>query len=227
VATTSIFIQFSKLAATGQDGVVVARLALVVNDMAEATSAMQRLDEEAKPSTDYLRKGAKICFARLQCGHLSEGLKPIREIKNNPRLTSVVERCAPATQKSFQDVVDCLPGGTQHREFKAFVTSVRNKVAFHYDPSDVEWAIGDRASNGSANLPSLTIGEDIHSCRYEFADQLLWSIVCRKLWAIPRSADVLTEADRISGWCFQKCLSYLRFTDEFLLRFLRERGVVL
>jgi hypothetical protein len=68
----------------------------------------------------------------------------------------------------------------------------------------------------------MTISEDIHSCRFDFADVVIDTIVCRKLWAILIAADVRAEADRISDWCCTKSIEFLTFGGHFVTRFLKE-----
>jgi hypothetical protein len=72
----------------------------------------------------------------------------------------------------------------------------------------------------------MTAGEDINSTRFDFGDDILDTIVCRKLWQISEDLDVRTEADRISDWCFQKTLRFLEFGEDFVPRFLRTHGVI-
>lgn len=66
------------------------------------------------------------------------------------------------------------------------------------------------------------MGEDIHSTRFDFADDILDTIVCLKLWQIPLDKDVRAEADRISDWCFQKSMQFFSFGGDFVGRFLME-----
>jgi hypothetical protein len=74
-------------------------------------------------------------------------------------------------------------------------------------------------------ISSITGGGDVHTTRFEFADALLDTIVCRKLWRIPSDANLHTEANRISSWCFDKTFRYLQFGEDFVLRFLGRNGV--
>ncbi len=70
----------------------------------------------------------------------------------------------------------------------------------------------------------MTIGDDIHSSRFDFADVVLDTIVCRKLWEIPVTVDVRAEADRIADWCFRRSVQFLDFGGDFVSRFLREHA---
>jgi hypothetical protein len=118
-----------------------------------------------------------------------------------------------------------LPTGRDHADFERYVRPVRNKTAFHYDGNQVKAALEFRTIHPSNSACSITIGEDIHSCRFEFADVVLDTIVCRNLWQIPVSADVRAEADRISDWCFRKSVQFLDFGGDFVSRFLSDHAI--
>jgi hypothetical protein len=223
--TQTIFISFSKLGRI-EGTVSVVTVALVCNDLAIANSSMGRHKQNQFKSLSHIGLGGGIYFARVLSGHLHEGMKAIQKIKHNRRLSAVVLRCGPRARKAFNELCDCLAGGPEADDFRKYVGRIRNKIAFHYDPDFLRWAIRDRASRSASDTASLTAGEDIHSTRFEFGDALLDSIVCRKLWGIPRSADLQIEADRAANWCHTKCVPFLEFGQEFVLRFLKEHGVL-
>ena len=122
------------------------------------------------------------------------------------------------------ELCKCLPAGKDHAEFQRYVPPIRNKTAFHYDPIEVNDALKFRATHHRNSLCSMTIGEDIHSTRFEFADVVLDTIVCRKLWGISVTADIRAEADRISNWCFRRSAKFLEFGGDFVTRFLQEHA---
>lgn len=130
----------------------------------------------------------------------------------------------PDAQSAFVELCECLPAGRHRAEFQRYVPSVRDKTAFHYDPAEVAEALEFRAKHHSNSPCAMTIGEDIHSCRFDFADVVIDTIVCRKLWAIPIAADVRAEADRIADWCCTKSIEFLTFGGDFVTRFLREHA---
>jgi len=227
VRTHTEFMTFSKLASTaGSIPVVV--VALVYNDLAIANSSMGRYMEERTSRTlGHVGRGGTLYFARLLCGHLYEGMPAIAGIRDDACLNSVVSRCRADAAQAFASLCDCLPGGSEHKSFKERVGWIRNRIAFHYGQSDLSWAMHDRSKRAEADRSTLTAGEDILSSRFEFGDDLMDSIVCRKLWCIPRSADLRTESDRIGEWCNMKTLEFLRFGSDFVPRFLRERRIVI
>lgn len=103
---------------------------------------------------------------------------------------------------------------------------VRNRIAFHYSMGDVSGAIERRAQIAKGKPATMTAGGDIHSVRFEFGDDLIDSIVIRRLWKIPEKADFKTEVDRTGNWCNQMCWSFMRFSSEFVPQFLRGRATV-
>ena len=224
VGTQTKFISFAKLSKlTGAETIVT--VALVCNDLAIANASMGRYKQIEKPSLSYIRIGGMRYFSRLICGHLHEGMKAIKGVRQDQRLLNFVGQCSKQAQDAFAALCECLRGGREEHNFKKYGGRIRNGVAFHYDPSDLRWALEGRSKWSTAETSSLTGGSDIHTTRFEFADDLLDSIVCRKLWEIPRRVDVIAEADRIGNWCNTKCVEYLRFGEHFVPRFLLDHNI--
>lgn len=200
----ALSINFDKLAKA--EGVVtVVRLAMVCNDLAIANSSMGGYKQGRSSPLDHIRRGAQMYFARLSCGHLTEGMEAIEEVRGHPALSALTKLCSPRAQSAFVDLCDRLRGGKEQRKLQRFVGWIRNRVAFHYDANDLRWALENRVSRSAA----WTSGGDIHPERFEFGDDLLDTIVCRKFWGIPVSVNFRAEADRIAGWCEEKCLRFL------------------
>lgn len=222
--TQTLFINFDRLAdAPGAPTVV--RIAMVCNDLAIADSSMSRYVALSAGILGHMKRGGQLYFVKVSCGHLNEGLKAIENVRDNPVLSALVERCSPQTQSAFAALCSCLPRGSERQMFLKSVGWIRNRVAFHYDEKDIAWALRERAKRKSGAVSSITAGEDIHSTRFEFADDLLDTIVCRRLWEIPTSANLRSEADRIAEWCKKKCIAFLDFGGEFVLHFFREYPV--
>jgi hypothetical protein len=220
----TLFVSMSKLARV--DGSVeVVRVAMVCNDLAVANSCMGYYKEMKSKSLNHVRRGGLLYFARMSCGHLYEGMKAIKAIRDHSDLRSLVSRCSTRAQVAFEELCELLPGGTEYKSFDTYVGWIRNRVAFHYDANDLRWAMERRAKQSTGYTSTATAGEDIRSTRLEFADDLLDTIVCRKFWNIPESADVQAEAERIAGWCAEKCIRFLEFGEDFVPRFLRAHAI--
>ena len=221
--THTKFFKFSKLARA--DGAsTVARVAMVCNDLAIANSSLGHFKNLSANALSHVRQGGALYFVRMSCGHLREGIKAVREIRDDVALSALVTRCDAPAQSAFAELCECLPAGKHHAEFQRYIPSVRNKTAFHYDTTEIREALEYRMKHHSNSLCAMTIGEDIHSCRFDFADVVIDTIVCRKLWAIPIAADVRAEADRISDWCCTKSIEFLTFGGDFVTRFLKEHA---
>jgi len=218
--TQTKFFKFHRLAAADGASIVV-RIAMVCNDLALANSLLGQYKEMKPGILSNVQRGARMYLVRMSCGHLREGIIAIGDVKDHSGLTALVKKCHPRTQSAFASLCECLPGGRDYADFVRCIKPIRDKVGFHYDPNAVQWAIDHPAK---AAPISVTIGEDIHSCRFEFADEVLDTIVCRKLWQIPLDKDVRVEADRIAGWCFQKSVQFLDFSEDFVCRFLAEHA---
>jgi hypothetical protein len=222
MSTSTHFLDFSRLSRV-EGGVTVARIALACDDIASANSAMGRLAESG-PALAHVRQGMKMYFCRLQCGHLVEGLEIISEVRKNRALMSVANGCSQTACRALTSLCRCLEDGSDRSHFEQRVIRIRSNVAFHYDPKLFERAIQDRA-NRKGRAIAMTVGQDIHSSRFEFADYLLDSIVCQQIWGIQED-DAQPEADRIGDWCFKKCINYLDFAGDFVPRFMRNHGVL-
>jgi hypothetical protein len=217
--TKTKFFRFAKLA-TSDGASIVVRLAMVCNDLAIANASMGRFKEVKSNALNHIRRGALMYFVRMSCGHLREGITAIQALRDHPVLILRVKKCRPDAQSAFVDLCQCLPGGRDHADFQRYVKPIRDKIGFHYDGPEVGWALEDRAKR---SIPfSITMGEDIHSSRFDFADDILDTIVCLKLWRIPLDKDVRAAADLISDWCFQKSMQFFSFGGDFVTRFLME-----
>jgi hypothetical protein len=221
--THTKFFNFSKLAiADGASAVV--RVAMVCNDLATANSSLGHFKNLPSNALSHVRQGGALYSVRMSCGHLREGIKAIREIRNDAALSALVRRCDTPAQSAFAELCECLPAGKHHAEFQRYVPSVRDKTAFHYDTAEIKEALEFRTKHHSNSPCAVTIGEDAHSCRFDFADIIIDTIVCRKLFAIPIAADAHAEADRIADWCCTKTVEFLTFGGDFVTRFLQEHA---
>lgn len=142
--TYTLFIDFKNLSSI-PGAAVVAKVAMVCNDMAVANSAMAGYTEQSHRSLGHIRRGARMYFARMMCGHLHEGIKAIEQVSSNVALRKTVDRCGSRATNAFTNLSACLAKGAAKRDYEKYVGLIRHKVAFHYDPGLVHSAIEDRA----------------------------------------------------------------------------------
>jgi hypothetical protein len=200
---------------------------MICNDLAIANCSMAR-HKVTEPSTlNHVERGARMYFARMSCGHLREGFRAIQAVKDDPILTGFVNKCEPYAQAAFADLCECLETGKNYTEFEKYVLSIRNKASFHYESNQITSALEDRVNRStSSGVCSVTMGENIHSNRLEFADAILDTIVCRALWGVQGTGtDASLEVERISDWCFQKTIQFLDFGGDFVRRYLLQHAI--
>jgi hypothetical protein len=198
---------------------------MVFNDIALANHSMAEYRKELPRLRQHVRFGALQYLIRIQCGHLVEALGIIQTIQENDRLMNMLQRCSSEVQDAFATLTACLvePG---RREFGKLVRAVRDKVAFHYDLDMVKAALEDRAGRPESARSRIYRSDDLAFWRFEVADHVLDSIVCRQVWKIPRNADLRQEADRILDYAANLCLTFLTFAGEFAPLYVHEHAQI-
>jgi hypothetical protein len=162
--------------ATARKGAAKASVAPGVSNavLAIANSSMARYKPTEPSTLNHIERGARMYFARMSCGHLREGFRAIQAVRDDPVLAAFVNRCEPYAQAAFADLCECLEAGKNHTEFEKYVLSIRNKASFHYESNQITSALEDRVNRPtSSGVCSITMGENIHSNRLEFADAIL------------------------------------------------------
>lgn len=223
--TRTLFIDLQRLP-TDQKTSLVIRLMMACNDIALANQCLSRYKDETSLIRKHVKKGALMYFVRLQCGHLREALNFIEKIEEDDDLSERVNHLTLKARDCYSKLVNCLESKPDHQKFKDYVKKVRDKTVFHYDRKLVEKALTDRASRPESKLSKITIGDDISLWRFELSDDIVDSIICRHIWKIPRSADLRKEADIIADFGSDLCVSFLEFSGEFILSYVKEKAVI-
>jgi hypothetical protein len=222
--TRTFFIDLKRLSLAGVSASLIIRLMMAVNDISLANNFLLKFKGLASAKDQYIRKGALMYCVRLMCGHLYEAISMIKEIEDDPYLSSLFRRCSQTCQDEFKKLKNCLKGGPDNKKFERFVGRIRNNTAFHYDESNklVRMALMDRAGRAEARLSKITLADDINYVRFELADDIIDSIVCRQICEIPRSADLRQEIDNWMDWGNELCKSFVILSGEFLARIASE-----
>jgi hypothetical protein len=224
--TETLVVDLERLQRCGQEGVLIIRLMMAANDLALADWGLEHFKQEQPRLQRHAQLGACHYFIRLLCGHLNEAMELVQEVRDTPSLSWLIERCTQPTREAFHRLVECLRGGSQYQQFQQYIGKIRHNVAFHYQPTPVARALADRASQLEARRATITRGTDVSLWRFDLADDILDSIVCRQLWHIPQTADLRTEADRISDYGSSFCQDFFNFCGEFIFRYIREHAVL-
>lgn len=219
--TLTRYVNFETLLARGECATIVIQLMMACNDLSLANWALGEWKKEQSISRKGRQIGAGMYFVRTQLAHLHEGLKIIEAIRNNPTLSSLVERCDVQTKESFQNLEQFLPGGPKRDEFERLVGKVRHNLTFHYNNCDklIKRALTDRAARSEARISSITRSDIAYLWHFKVADDLIDSIVVRQIWKIPRGTDLRVEADNVAIYVHQIFLWFMDFSTEFIWKY--------
>ena len=220
--TRTKIIDFQQLELGGEDANVVVRLMMACNDMALANQALEISMSENHPYPDKrTSRAAGMYFVRIQLSHLYEALKVIDDLRARPVLKRLVDSSDFRTKGSFAHLEQHLPGGKRREWFEKLIAQLRHNLGFHYHESGswIQWAINDRAERPGARYSSITRGDHAYRWRFSVADAVIDSIVCRKIWEIPREKDLEHEIGLITGEINVLFLSYVDFCGEFIWQY--------
>lgn len=231
--TKTLFVDLERLESLGDQASIIIKLMMVCNDISVANHCLGIFKEcffDDSPSMrKHFEKGAAMYFVRLQCGHLHEALDVIEEIKDNQQLYDSLEHCSNTAKDSFNKLTDCLKGGPNRREFEQYITRIRNNLTFHYcnkrGKKLIDRALSDRAGRMEAKTSKITLGDNLSLYRFELADDIIDSIVCRQIFDVQESADLRSAVDKILDFGSNLCKALVTFGNELVTRFVRVHAV--
>jgi hypothetical protein len=82
-------------------GSVLARLMMIVNDMAIVNESLRMWSTSTDKPWESRKGGGRALFARVQMSYVFEALEVIKEIRDSKALTAEVQKCTTKTQDSF------------------------------------------------------------------------------------------------------------------------------
>ncbi len=198
---------------------------MAVNDINLALQCVDNFRQGQPGISKHAQQGNGRYFIQLQCGHLHEALKLIKEVQKSPMLQRIIERSPRLIQDAYKQLLNYIPGGAKHDDFKKYITSIRNKVVFHYDAEPVKKALANGRGRLGSRRTTITLGTEPALGRFDLADDIIDTIVSRQMWDIPSSADVQAEADRIADWGWEICRNFLQFGYELAQQYIRARAL--
>jgi hypothetical protein len=222
--TTTLYVDIRKLARDGPEGAIVMRLMMALNDLATANEALGRVRAETCEKTEYIRRGAQMYFVRIQMGHLREAFLLLEEIDKSRNLRSLVDLCPDETASLFSKLLRFAKGGAEHDDFLRYVELVRHNIAFHYSPKKVLAALRDRATRWRNLQHRITLSDDFRLVRCQIADDVVNTLVCHHLWAIPPGPDTQGKADQITGTCFEIYRMLVDFVAGFVKTYIEKHA---
>ena len=206
--------------ASAQHGSLIVRLMMAANDMNLANWSLIGWHEPQPGMRRHMQQGAIQYFVRLQCGHLREAMRLIMEIRKDATMNDRLKKCSAEAKRAFAKLEDCLPDGPNHEKYEKLVGKMRNKMAFHYDSTQVTKAL-QRLAEGNS-VAKITLGMDIFLGRFNLADTVMNTIFTREIMGVPAGDNPSKEFDRVRAFINDLSVSYLRFANEFSVNYLRE-----
>jgi hypothetical protein len=196
---------------------------MAFNDMVFANRGQRAYREELPSTEKHLSKPGSAYFIRLQMAHLAEGMKALSDIEKSSTFQDALSRTPRAVREAHARLVPFLSEGLENDWFEKNVVRARHNLTFHYENNQklITWALADRASRPEAELSSVTVGDHGHLWRFHIADEVVDSILTRKIWHIPKAADLRKEADAMVDRIYLIYCDFLEFVGPFILEFLR------
>lgn len=221
-ATQTIFIDLQRLYDSGPDAVLIVQLMRAADDIVLANWGLSHFKSKLPNLQKHVQLGACRYFVRLQCGHLAEALELIEKFNQTPGLVDMLTRCQNDVQDAYRRLIEVLPGRSQWKKYEKWILPIRNRLAFHYDPSLIERALKRRASNPATSKSTITRGSEMNLWRFNVADEVEDSIVCRELWKIPPNEDSVIEANKRADFGSDLCRDFIDFVGGVAFRYARE-----
>jgi hypothetical protein len=221
--TLTLWVDINRLSRSDASGLVL-RMMMAANDIALANWGLTEFKKPQPRLSRHMQNGACLYFIRLQCGHLSEALKLVVELNNDLDSKARLERCNETAKQAYSILNGCLAGGVNYQRFTKWVERIRHNVSFHYDPRSVQRALARLGTQRTTC--SVTLGTRIGLWRFNLADVVTDSIICRQIFGIPADADLRAEADKMAEFGAQVCVSFLDFAGNYALQFVRDHAQV-
>jgi hypothetical protein len=214
-------VHFDRLKNKGPDAAIVIKLMMACNDLSLANQALSEWKSPQPIEKRDQQTAACMYFARIEFAHLHEALQIIRQVESTPSLRQFVDQCDLRTQAAFAKLITYAHGGANHNRIRSLIGNVRDNFTFHYYQCDklIVDAIDDRATRTESNLSSITRASSAYRWRFKVADDVIDSAVVRKLWAVPREADLRAEVDKIADEIHSVFLLFMDFSGEFIWKY--------
>jgi hypothetical protein len=200
----------AKIAASGIAS-VIARLMMIVNDMA-IVNEFQRMWSTSKDERwESRRGGGRALFARIQMSYVYEALELIKEIRDSAKLMTEVGKCSKKTEECFTAVKAFI----DTEDYKK-LCRLRNNVGFHYDPKLAERAVREISSDFPEDASAMTLGEDPLDWHFVLGDKVQDKIVVRYIFEVPKEKNIREESDAIAGRVFDMAEKLAEFAGYFI-----------
>ena len=170
------------------------RVALAVNDLGSATYLLGNTKECNYQGPPQLRGGLELYAIRLWCGHLHEAVQLIGKIYKTEKLQRYIVEMPHETQEKYELLRRLQKGESDHQTYVDHITTVRDKLIFHYDPGEICLAIG-QITRGTGESFGYVATKEIDSYpRFMLADTIMRRELCSVVWGVENTTP--EEIDR-------------------------------
>ncbi len=223
MATSTTYITFEKLAARGDNAVLIVKLMMAFNDLAVSNEGLAACKERLAQKYTDKDRGAALYFMRVQASHLFEAMTIIDQVAASSLLQQLISTCSQRCREAFAKLLHIRTDATARQKFEQHFALMRNNVTFHYEHSGKRIARAmARCATRPINLTSITRGTEPYSWRFKVADDVVDSIVCRDIWKIPDGADLRAEADAAADYGHAIFLDFADLCAELIPRYVRD-----
>jgi hypothetical protein len=190
---------------------VVARLMMIVNDMAIINESLRVWSTSKDKRWESRRGGGRALFARVQMSYVYEALELIKEIRDSATLMAEVAKCSQKIQECFATVKIFI----DTEDYKK-LCRLRNNAGFHYDRKLAERAVKEISSDFPEDSSAMTLGEEPLDWHFVLGDKVQDKIVVRYIFEVPKDKDIRQESDAIAGRVFDMAEKLAEFAGYFV-----------
>lgn len=200
---------------------LIPRLMMACNDLALSNTCLNHYKGKSNKKDEYNFFACRY-FIRLQIGHVEEGLKVIKIIKEDSYYKRILNKLPPDAKESFDKLCSCIDDSNS--KWKKYFKLIRSNLSFHYNDSNdskyIREALKDRVSIKGQKTSKITIGiGNVEETFFELGDEIIDSIVCRKIFKIPYSVKFekdRTDLDNILESGSDICKAFVIFGTYFI-----------
>jgi hypothetical protein len=205
-------ISIDKIARDPEIGSMLIRLMMVMNDCAIAEESATIWRERTDEKTRVKAQEAFKFFVELQIGHLHEGLALIREIDKRPKLRDLVEQCPQITRAQFDHLKNYKPGIA----LGAVMANIRNKLAFHYDPTMIKDELNAHVREQPRTAALISIGDSSEDILFEPGAVINERVAVNKVFRITAGVDTDVAANKLMVELEKVMEDFMNFGGSFV-----------
>ncbi len=205
-------VSMDKIARDAEVGSMLIRLMMVMNDcaIAEETATMwrERDDERIR----IKQQEAFKYFVELQIGHLHEGLALIREIAKKSKLRELVDECPASARQQFERLRQYEPSVALGH----VVMKIRNKLAFHYDPTMILTELLAHVRERPRTAALVSIGSTSAEVLFEPGAVINERVATQQVFGLPPGADIDAESNNLMLELEKVMEDFMNFAGTFV-----------